>query len=328
MKRFLIFFYFIAVSASAQDPLKVYTIPAFKTQAGKTIANCKLAYRTFGRLNTSKSNAILWPTWFGGKSQNLINHAGSTIDTTRFYLILVDALGNGVSSSPSNTADFPDITIRDMVNAEHALVTQKLGINHLTAVMGISMGGMQAFEWLTAYPDFMDKVIPIVGTPRQSYYDLLLWKTEWNIIEQAGQKPEDRKNAMRLVAAVHNLNLATPDYYVRTEKAENADQKIQKMGDDYIKNNDPENWICQIKAMLSQNIYRTSGIPLSEMRNYVKARVLVVVATRDEMVNPAAAIEFAKALNTEYLELTGDCGHIATGCEGEKLKNALKAFLN
>lgn len=328
MKRFLIIFCFFTIYASAQDSLKVFTIPIFKTQEGKTIVNCQVAYRTFGRLNANKSNAILWPTWFGGKSQNLITHAGTTIDTTRFYLVLVDALGNGVSSSPSNTADFPDITIRDMVTSEHALLTQKLGINHLTAVMGISMGGMQAFEWLTAYPDFMDKVIPIVGTPKQSYYDMLLWKTEWKIIEQAGKKPEDRKNAMRQVAAVHHLNLATPDYYGRTEKPENADQKIQKMGDDYIKNNDPENWICQIKAMLSQDIYRTSGKPLAEMHRHIKTKILIVVATRDEMVNPASAIEFAKTLNTGYVELTGDCGHLATGCEGEKLKNAIKAFLN
>jgi len=327
MKRLLFLFCFCANQLMAQNSLKFANIGQFKTQGGKTIQNCKLAYRTFGQLNADKSNAILFPTWFGGKSENLVSNAGTMIDTTKFYLILVDALGNGISSSPSNTPTFPDITIRDMVNSEYALVTQKLHINHLYAVMGISMGGMQTFEWLTAYPDFMEKAIPIVGTPKQSYYDILLWKTEWNIIEQAGKNPIARKNAMRQVATVHNLNLATPDFYIRTEQAEDAYAKMQKAGDDYVTNNNPENWICQIKAMLSQDIYKTSGKTLAEMPEYIKAKMLVIVATRDGMVNPQSAMDFAKVVNTKYVELTGDCGHLATGCESDKVKKAISAFL-
>lgn len=327
MKKFLLLFCFCATQILAQNTLKIASIGQFKTQGGKTIQNCKLGYRTFGQLNAEKSNAILFPTWFGGKSENLIGNAGTMIDTTRFYLILVDALGNGISSAPSNTPGFPDITIKDMVNAEHALITRKFQINHLYAVMGISMGGMQTFEWLTAYPDFMEKAIPIVGSPKQSYYDILLWKTEWNIIEQAGKNSVARKNAMRQVATVHNLNLATPDFYVRTEKAEDAYTKMQKSGEDRLKGNNPENWICQIKAMLSQDIYQTSGKSLAEMANHIKAKVLVIVAMRDAMVNPHTAIEFAKALNTNYLELTGDCGHLAPGCEADKLRKAVTEFL-
>jgi homoserine O-acetyltransferase len=53
------------------------------------------------------------------------------------------------------------------------MVTKHLGIDHLYAVIGVSMGAMQAFEWLAAYPDFMDKVVPIVGTPKQTSYDLM-----------------------------------------------------------------------------------------------------------------------------------------------------------
>ncbi len=327
MKKILLLFCFCTTQILAHNTLKFASIGQFKTQGGKIIHNCKLGYRTFGQLNAEKRNAILFPTWFGGKSENLVGNAGTMIDTTKFYLILVDALGNGISSSPSNTPGFPDITIRDMVNAEHALITKKLQINHLYAVIGISMGGMQTFEWLTAYPDFIEKAIPIVGSPKQSYYDILLWKTEWNIIEQAGKSPTARKNAMRQVATVHNLNLATPDFYVRTEKAENAYTKMQKAGEDRANEHNPENWICQIKAMLSQDIYKTSGKSLAEMANHIKAKVLVIVATRDAMVNPQSAMEFAKALNIGYVELTGDCGHIATGCEVDKVRKAVSAFL-
>lgn len=327
MKNILFVFCFFSTQIFAQNTQKFASIGQFKTQGGKIIHNCRLGYRTFGQLNADKSNAILFPTWFGGKSENLVSNAGTMVDTTKFYLILVDALGNGISSSPSNTPGFPVITIRDMVNSEYEFLTKKLQINHLHAVMGISMGGMQAFEWLVAYPDFMEKAIPIVGTPRQSYYDILLWKTEWNIIEQAGKNPTARKNAMRQVATVHNLNLATPDFYVRTEKSESAYTNIQKAGEDYEKGNNPENWICQIRAMLSQDIYQTSGKSLTAIAGHIKAKVLVIVATRDAMVNPSSATTFAKALNTNYLELTSDCGHLAPGCESEKVKKAVSSFL-
>ena len=74
------------------------------------------------------------------------------MDSTRYFVILVDAIGDGVSSSPSNSKaqplmKFPDITIRDMVESEHRLATEVLHLTHLRAVMGLSMGGMQTFEW-------------------------------------------------------------------------------------------------------------------------------------------------------------------------------------
>ena len=96
---------------------------------------------------------VLWPTWFTGSSKQLIALVGRDgyVDPTRFFVILVDALGNGVSSSPSNSSvqprmDSPVFTIRDMVNSQRRLLTENLGINHIRAVMGISMGGMQAFQ--------------------------------------------------------------------------------------------------------------------------------------------------------------------------------------
>ena len=92
---------------------------------GATIQPCRMGYRTFGRLNTERSNAVLFPMWFGGKTSELPAKvgAGNLLDPTRYYIIAIDPFGNGVSSSPSNTKNprggFPLFTIGDLVRAEY-----------------------------------------------------------------------------------------------------------------------------------------------------------------------------------------------------------------
>jgi homoserine O-acetyltransferase len=149
----------------------------FKLLSGAIIRNRRLGYRIQDNLNAQKSNGVLWSTWLGGTTKDLLPNAapGNVVDTRKYFAILVDAIGNGISSSPSNTRNqplmrFPEFTMRDIVNAEHELVTTVLKIPHLHAVVGISMGGMQTFEWMAAYPDFMDEAIAITGSAQSTSF--------------------------------------------------------------------------------------------------------------------------------------------------------------
>src|SRR5216683_3305921 len=92
----------------------------FKLQNGSVIFDFRVGYRTLGRLNADKSNAILWPTWLGGTSQELLQFIGprNVVDSSKYFVILVDSIGNGISTSPSNCSSqprmkFPKFTIRD-----------------------------------------------------------------------------------------------------------------------------------------------------------------------------------------------------------------------
>jgi len=233
MKKSKLFVCFLLLAASAfAQELKFAPLGNFKLENGQIIRDCRLGYRTFGKLNRDQSNVILFPTWFTGTTKNLIEFfgPGKLVDTSKYYVIAVDALGDGVSSSPSNSRlqphmRFPAFSIRDMVASQHAMLTRVLHIPHLHAVMGISMGGMQSFQWILSYPDFMDKAIPIHGSPQLAPYDLLLWQTMKDAVEHDTRwKNGDYTPPLhiRTASEISDLALTTPDRYNR----ENTRQKF------------------------------------------------------------------------------------------------------
>jgi homoserine O-acetyltransferase len=111
------------------DCLQIASIGDLKV-AGGTIIDCKLGYRMFGKLNADKSNAVVWLTWFGGTSRDIANPTNwNAVDTTRHCLIVIDALADGVSSSPSNSVkqhgrSFPVFTAADLIESQHVLLTR------------------------------------------------------------------------------------------------------------------------------------------------------------------------------------------------------------
>ncbi|MET3125074.1 homoserine O-acetyltransferase [Arcicella rosea] len=325
-KLFIITLLLLVQSAYAQQ--RYYQIGDYQLENGQVLKDCKIGYRTFGKLNADKSNAVLVPTWFTGTSQqkSFVANPSDIADSTKYFVIVVDALGNGVSSSPSNSISqkdklFPTVSIRDMVNTEYKLVKEVLKINHLYAVTGISMGGMQSFQWMMSYPEFMDKVVPIIGSPKQSTYDKLYWNLQLSIIERGQYSAE----AMKSVNALHQLNLWTPSYREAHSNTDEYATYIKKIEDDALKLN-AYDWATQLKAMINHDIFQEQKP--EEAFAKVKAKVMIVIATQDHMVNPQAAIRFGKLLKAPIVELTGDCGHMATSCEGDKMRAHIKGFLD
>ena len=130
---------------------EVFNLGDVVLQRGATLRDAKLAYKTYGTLNEEKSNAIVYPTWYSGRhweNEWLIGE-GMALDPNEYFIIVPNMLGNGLSSSPSNTpppydkARFPNVTVYDNVSVQHKLVTELFGIERLALVTGWSMGAGQ-----------------------------------------------------------------------------------------------------------------------------------------------------------------------------------------
>jgi len=303
---------------------------------GQQISSCRLGYRTWGKLNADHSNAVIFPSYFSGTSSSLADFAGADeiVDPSKYFVIAVDAFGDGVSSSPSNSASqpgplFPAFTIHDMVNAEYRLATETLGLKHLHAVMGISMGGMQTFEWMVDYPGFMDEAIPIVGSPRLTGYDLLLWHAEEDALRSDAAWQDGhyaQRPALGAVEALHTMHLTTPANYARAHPPERFAADYAAYYTKGILPFDANDWLSQLEAMIHHDV--SHGISMDAAEKAVKARVLVIVAAQDHMVNPQPSQDFAGALGARIFVLDSDYGHISFAYDMDKLGPVVRAFLD
>ena len=208
-----------------------------------------------------------------------------------------------------------------MVVASYKLSSEHLKLSHLYAVTGISMGGMQTFQWMLSYPDYMDKIVPIIGSPQQSSYDKLFWNLQLNLIERGNYSPE----AMASVNALHQMHLWTPSYRAQNTPTTTYPELIGKLEKEAQTLN-AYDWASQLRAMLQQDIYQ--GKTPQEIAPLVKAKVMILVAPEDQMVNPLAAIQLSKILKCPLVLLEGNCGHMATSCQSDQMIAHIKGFLD
>jgi homoserine O-acetyltransferase/O-succinyltransferase len=160
---------------------EIFDLGDVTLQGGATLRDAKLAYKTYGELNSDKSNAIVYPTWYSGRhwdNEWLIGE-GMALDPNEYFIIVPNMLGNGLSSSPSNMpppynqARFPDVTFYDQVQQQHKLVTEKFGIETLPLVTGWSMGAGQTYQWAVSFPDMVQRACPFCGSSKTSEHNIV-----------------------------------------------------------------------------------------------------------------------------------------------------------
>lgn len=170
-------------SPEVQGPYEMISVGRLELEHGGVIEDCRLAVATRGELNDAKDNTILITTWFSGTHQAwLDSYIGPdrALDPGKYFIVIVNQIGNGLSTSPHNTDDesiamskFPFVTIGDDVVAQERLLREHFGVNELFAVVGGSMGAQQTYEWAVRFNEKVHRAAPIAGTAQNTPHDFL-----------------------------------------------------------------------------------------------------------------------------------------------------------
>ena len=159
---------------ATQADYSIYDARDVVLQSGRTFPAMKIAYKTFGRLNADRSNVIVYPTSFSAQHYDtewLVKNGGA-LDPSKYFVIIPNLFGNGLSSSPSNTPwpllgdRYPDVTYHDAVRVQQRLLAEVFGISRVKLVYGWSMGAMQAYHWAAAFPDLVERIAVVCGSAR------------------------------------------------------------------------------------------------------------------------------------------------------------------
>lgn len=158
----------------------VFEAGDIRLQGGVTLPNVRLAYKTYGSLNAARDNVIVYPTFFCGthaENEWLIGD-GRALDPRRYFIVVPNMLGNGVSTSPSNSPDlprarFPLVSIHDNVSLQFRLLSERFDVQRIALAVGWSMGAQQAFHWGAMYPDLVERIAPFCGSARTSRHNIV-----------------------------------------------------------------------------------------------------------------------------------------------------------
>ena len=207
VKCLLLWWCAVGIAVAADYPKLIegdVALPDFKFLSGESLPVLRMHYRILGRPQRDAAgvvrNAVLIMHGTTGSGAQFLRPefagelfgAGQPLDATKFFIVLLDGIGHGQSSKPSDglRARFPRYGYRDMVAAGHRMLTEGLGVNHLRLVMGTSMGGMHTWLWGELHPEFMDALMPLASLPGQISGRNRVWRRI--VIDAIRRDPEWR----------------------------------------------------------------------------------------------------------------------------------------
>ncbi|HUI98838.1 MAG TPA: alpha/beta fold hydrolase [Usitatibacter sp.] len=318
-------------------PHREKAIGELPLEGGGKLDDCRLVWVEHGERNRAGDNTVLACCAIGSTHHRLdfLIGPGRALDTRRLHVIVVDALGNGLSSSPSNTAfahgeAFPAIAIRDMVESQRRLLDM-LGIGRLSAVVGASMGGMQALQWAVSHPGRVARVVAMTAMARTSRWSQLMNELSRRALfeDDACTVPRERAAAMRLWAPLTQLAIpSTPEAAARFPRQIDLLGEIRALEAHFGRHGpDPFDWACQTRAYDAHDLGATPGFDadLDAALAAIEARTLLLAPGLD-LYNPARASHemAARIRGARFAEIPSPRGHRAAG--GGHADDA--AFLN
>ncbi|MEO8630978.1 MAG: alpha/beta fold hydrolase, partial [Betaproteobacteria bacterium] len=301
-------------------------------EEGGTIRECKLAYATFGKLNAAKDNAILVPTWYSGSNkiiEQIYIGSGRALDPEKYFIIVVNQIGGGLSSSPHNTpapggmANFPHVRIGDDVAAQHRLLNEKFGIKSLALVVGGSMGAQQTYEWAVRHPDMVKRAAPIAGTAKNTAHDFLFTQT---LVDAITSDPDFKQGFYASAADVREgllrhakmwavMGWSTEFFQENRPKAlgfSSMDDFIINFMYGYFSVMDPNDLLCMAWKWQRGDVSRNTGGDLRAALARITAKTFVMPMTSDMFFPPSdCQAEWRLIRNAEFRPIRTIDGHLA-----------------
>lgn len=325
--------------------IKRFELGHLDLQSGDRILDAFLTYSTHGTLNPDKSNAILvLPSFMANHTRHdFLIGPGKALDPEHHFIITTDTLGNGWAISPSNSrrqpgTNFPRFTVLDMVRAQHRLVDEVFDIPRLVAVVGLSMGGMQAFQWACAYPERIDAMVAIISQARMTPWVKAIWQAMRQPIMAAGSDETHQRQGLR--HAIHHFLVMTRhwDWYQKTFGNQSDDALMGWIEDETQRLAGlwhPLDFVAQTHAQAGYDLGASFAGPtdLATALQSVKARALLMPASTD-ILHPAAELHHARGLmaHAQLIEIDSICGHMGGGGldprDVELMDHTIRAFLH
>ncbi len=309
---------------------EIFDLGDVPLQHGGVLRKAFLAYETYGALSPRRDNLVLIPTFFTGTHirNEAYFGAGRAIDPARHFIVSVNMLGNGYSSSPSNAEpsqrghEFPNVSIHDNVACQHRLLTERFGIERVALVAGWSMGAIQAFQWGAQFPDVPRGILAMCGTARCSPHchtfiggpkAALQADAAWN----GGNYTTPPEKGLRAFGRVYVAWAYSPAFF--------RDALYRQMGfatlEDFVRDWEEDHvawdannllakvWSWQHADISDNDVYRRD---LAKALGAIKARAIVMPSRHDAYFPPEDnAAEVALMPNAELRIFESPWGHCA-----------------
>jgi len=319
-------------SQETHGPYEIGELGDFDLEDGGAIPELRLAYATFGALNKARDNAILVPTWYSGTSkimEEVYIGPGRALDPAKYFIIVINQIGNGLSSSPHNSpapiamSRFPRVRIGDDVRAQHRLITEIFGIESLALVVGGSMGAQQTYEWAVRYPDMVRRAAAIAGTAKNTDHDFLFTQSlveaitsdpNWRDGEYASH--EDVAAGLRRHAGIWAvMGLSTEFYQLEAWRGVELESVGQFMTD-FLEATflvmDPNDLLCMAWKWQRGDVSRHTDGDLAAALARVSAKTFVMPIDEDMFFPPRdCEREQAQIRDSEIRVLRSVWGHLA-----------------
>ena len=329
-----------------------YELGDIELLSGETLLSAKLAYKTYGALNSDKNNVILLPTFYTGthKRNEGFFGANRAINPEKHFIISINLFGNGLSTSPSNAdkkqrgSKFPTITLWDNIKCQHELLTKNFDIEKIALVTGWSMAGCQSYQWAAQYPDMVEAILPFCASAKTSEHNFVFLEGVkaalcadpiWNNGDYSSPPIEGLKAFGRVYAG-----WAFSQSFFREKKYKelgfkNVEELLIDWENDHVNNWDANNLLAKLLTW-QQNDISTGPIynnNFTEALNRIKAKAILMPCSHDLYFPPEDnEFEIKHMQNAELRKFDSIWGHCVANPGNDKnfevaLDNAINDLL-